>query len=77
LNQVSTCRWTAEAASFAAAEVLSAPELLASSGLDESRLDMASGWLQTKGLLDVQERPVTSFVIGPIWSSDDANATSP
>ena len=31
------------------------------SGLDESRLDMASGWLQSKGLLDVKDESVTSF----------------
>jgi phenylalanyl-tRNA synthetase alpha chain len=41
---------------------LSAFELLKSSGLDESRLDMASGWLQSKGLLDVKDESITSLV---------------
>ena len=41
---------------------LSAPEVLTTSGLDESRLDMASGWLQSKGLLDVKDESVTSLV---------------
>jgi phenylalanyl-tRNA synthetase alpha chain len=48
--------------SFNRGEVFSGPDLLASSGLDESRLDMASGWLQTKGLLEVRDESVTSFV---------------
>ena len=43
-------------------EALSAFELLKSSGLDESRLDMASGWLQSKGLLDVKDESITSLV---------------
>ncbi|MGC1454869.1 MAG: phenylalanine--tRNA ligase subunit alpha [Nitrospirota bacterium] len=43
-------------------EALSALELLKASGLDESRLDMASGWLQSKGLLEVKEESVTSLV---------------
>jgi len=47
---------------FAAKTTISAPEILSAPGLDESRLDMASGWLQTKGLLDVREESVTSFV---------------
>jgi phenylalanyl-tRNA synthetase alpha chain len=47
---------------FAAKTTISAPEILSASGLDESRLDMASGWLQTKGLLDVRDESVTSFV---------------
>ena len=48
--------------SFQGDRSLSAQELLAAAGLDESRLDMASGWLQSKGLLDVQEESVTSSV---------------
>jgi phenylalanyl-tRNA synthetase alpha chain len=41
---------------------LSASDLITASGLDESRLDMASGWLQTKGLLNVQDESITSSV---------------
>jgi phenylalanyl-tRNA synthetase alpha chain len=48
--------------SFQLGEALSAFELLKASGLDESRLDMASGWLQSKGLLDVKDESVTSLV---------------
>jgi phenylalanyl-tRNA synthetase alpha chain len=48
--------------SFQQGETLSASELLKASGLDESRLDMASGWLQSKGLLDVKGESVTSLV---------------
>jgi phenylalanyl-tRNA synthetase alpha chain len=48
--------------SFQQGEPLSAFELLKASGLDESRLDMASGWLQSKGLLDVKEESITSLV---------------
>jgi phenylalanyl-tRNA synthetase alpha chain len=47
---------------FQHGEALSAFELLKTSGLDESRLDMASGWLQSKGLLEVKEESVTSLV---------------
>lgn len=47
---------------FSQSDTLSAPDVLRSSGLDESRLDMASGWLQTKGLLEVRDDSVTSFV---------------
>src|SRR5512147_439893 len=47
---------------FTGAESLSAPDVQKLSGLDESRLDMASGWLQTKGLLDVKDESITSFV---------------
>jgi phenylalanyl-tRNA synthetase alpha chain len=47
---------------FASRSALSTPEILSSSGLDESRLDMASGWLQTKGLLEVREESVLSLV---------------
>lgn len=48
--------------SFDRAATLSAGDLMKESGLDESRLDMASGWLQPKGLLDVREESATSFV---------------
>lgn len=47
---------------FVSRESLSAADILRSSGLDESRLDMASGWLQSKGLLNVKDESVTSFV---------------
>jgi phenylalanyl-tRNA synthetase alpha chain len=47
---------------FRQGDVLAAPDLLLASGLDESRLDMASGWLQTKELLDVKDESVTSSV---------------
>jgi len=47
---------------FDRGESLSAADILKSSGLDESRLDMASGWLQSKGLLHVKDESVTSLV---------------
>jgi phenylalanyl-tRNA synthetase alpha chain len=47
---------------FDRGESLSAADILKSSGLDESRLDMASGWLQSKGLLEVKDVSVTSLV---------------
>jgi phenylalanyl-tRNA synthetase alpha chain len=47
---------------FASKAALSAPEIMSASGLDESRLDMASGWLQTKELLEVKDESVTSLV---------------
>lgn len=47
---------------FQPGEALSASALLKASGLDESRLDMASGWLQSKGLLDMQDESITSLV---------------
>ncbi len=47
---------------FNRTEPLSAAGIMSASGLDESRLDMAAGWLQTKGLLDVKDESVTSFV---------------
>jgi phenylalanyl-tRNA synthetase alpha chain len=47
---------------FGSAESLSAFDILKSSGLDESRLDMASGWLQSKNLLEVKDESVTSLV---------------
>ncbi len=47
---------------FLADERFAGPDILKSSGLDESRLDMASGWLQSKGLLDVKDESVTSLV---------------
>jgi phenylalanyl-tRNA synthetase alpha chain len=43
-------------------EPLSATDIMSASGLDESRLDMASGWLQSKGLLEVKDESVTSLV---------------
>jgi phenylalanyl-tRNA synthetase alpha chain len=48
--------------SFRNANELPAAEVQALSGLDESRVDMASGWLQSKGLLDVKEESITSLV---------------
>ncbi len=48
--------------SFANGPILSAAQILSFSGLDEPRLDMASGWLQSKGLLAVKDESVTSFV---------------
>ncbi len=48
--------------SFVAETTLSGSDLLNKSGLDESRLDMASGWLTAKGLVAVAEGSVTSLV---------------
>lgn len=48
--------------SFQQGETLTAAELLKASSLDESRLDMASGWLQSKGLLVVKDESITSLV---------------
>ncbi len=48
--------------SFEGKDSLSVADIISASGLDESRLDMASGWLQTKGLLDVKEESITSSV---------------
>jgi phenylalanyl-tRNA synthetase alpha chain len=48
--------------SFERGGELSASEIIALSGLDESRLDMATGWLQSKGLIEVTGETVTSFV---------------
>ena len=47
---------------FASRLTLSTPDILSLSGLDESRLDMASGWLQTKGLLEVKDDSALSLV---------------
>jgi phenylalanyl-tRNA synthetase alpha chain len=47
--------------SFERGAALSASEIMDISGLDESRLDMAAGWLQTKGMLEVTDETVTSF----------------
>ena len=47
---------------FASRSALSTPDILSTSGLDESRLDMASGWLQSKGLLEVKDESVLSLV---------------
>ncbi len=48
--------------SFERFESLTASDIMAASGLDESRLDMAAGWLQTKGLLEVKGESITSLV---------------
>ena len=48
--------------SFVDTDVLSASDIIRSSGLDESRLDMATGWLQTKNLLSVLDESITSLV---------------
>jgi phenylalanyl-tRNA synthetase alpha chain len=48
--------------SFVDTEVLSASDIIRLSGLDESRLDMAAGWLQTKNLLSVLDESITSLV---------------
>jgi len=47
---------------FAENESLPASEVMNKSGLDDSRLDMASGWLQSKEVLSVQDLSVTSLV---------------
>ena len=47
--------------SFSEDDTLSASDIMNSSGLDESRLDMASGWLQSKGLLAVTGETVTTY----------------
>jgi len=48
--------------SFSQSASLSASGIMAISGLDESRLDMAAGWLTAKGLLEVTGETVTTFV---------------
>jgi phenylalanyl-tRNA synthetase alpha chain len=48
--------------SFSRAESLSAADIIDASGLDESRLDMAAGWLISKGLLAVTGESVAPFV---------------
>src|SRR4030067_1166065 len=48
--------------SFERGGTLSASEIVNISGLDESRLDMAAGWLQTKGMLEVTGETGTSSV---------------
>jgi phenylalanyl-tRNA synthetase alpha chain len=47
---------------FERSETLSAREIMAASGLDESRLDMAAGWLVAKSLIDLAGEEVTVFV---------------
>ncbi len=47
---------------FASQETLPAKNILTVAGLDESRLDMASGWLQTKGLIEVKDESITTQV---------------
>jgi phenylalanyl-tRNA synthetase alpha chain len=46
---------------FHQGDTLSASDIMNSSGLDESRLDMASGWLQSKGLLAITGETVTTY----------------
>lgn len=41
---------------------MSAAEIMAAAGLDLARLDMAVGWLQAKGLMEVAGETVTSLV---------------
>ena len=48
--------------SFDRGETLTASDIIGISGLDESRLDMAAGWLISKGLLTVTGEIVTTFV---------------
>jgi phenylalanyl-tRNA synthetase alpha chain len=48
--------------SFLRSESLPASDIIAISGLDESRLDMATGWLTAKGLLAVTGETVTTSV---------------
>jgi len=48
--------------SFSRSESLSASDIISISGLDESRLDMATGWLTAKGLLAVTGETVTTSV---------------
>jgi phenylalanyl-tRNA synthetase alpha chain len=48
--------------SFSRSESLSASDIIAISGLDESRLDMATGWLTAKGLLAVTGETATTSV---------------
>jgi len=47
---------------FDGGDMLPAADIIKKSGLDEPRLDMASGWLQAKGLLQVKEESITSIV---------------
>ena len=48
--------------SFSRSERMSASDIIALSGLDASRLDMATGWLTAKGLLAVTGETVTTSV---------------
>lgn len=48
--------------SFERGASLIGTEILSSSGLDEARLDMAAGWLQSKGVLTSREDSVTAHV---------------
>jgi len=47
---------------FTRGEAVSASDIMRISGLDESRLDMAAGWLQSKGLLRVAGETVATSV---------------
>lgn len=49
-------------ACFSERPSLSAAEIMAAGGLDLARLDMAAGWLQAKGLMEVAGETVTSLV---------------
>lgn len=48
--------------SFEQGDVLPASQITGISGLDESRLDMAAGWLLTKGVLDAAGEAVATLV---------------
>lgn len=48
--------------SFDRENVLTAGEIMNRSGLDESRLDMAAGWLSTKGLVEVAGEEIMPLV---------------
>jgi len=48
--------------SFSSSESMAASDIISVSGLDESRLDMATGWLTAKGLLAVTGETVTTSV---------------
>src|SRR3990172_2649554 len=47
---------------FTRGEAVPASDIMRVSGLDESRLDMAAGWLQSKGLLRVAGEAVATSV---------------
>ena len=47
---------------FTRGENIPASDILRISGLDESRLDMAAGWLQSKGMMTSKDESVTSHV---------------
>ncbi len=47
---------------FHGRDAASAADIMSASGLDEPRLDMAAGWLQSKGLINVTGESVTPLV---------------